>query len=81
MFSGNDPSLGLSSNEIIEKVKNKKFCLPIEKMSSSHKRADYIATLAIECLNEDKDKRPSIEEIISILKALSDEDILRDNLL
>lgn len=81
MFSGNDPSLGLSSNEIIEKVKNKKFCLPIEEMSSSHQRTNYIATLAIECLNEDKDKRPSIEEIISILKELPDEDILRDNLL
>ena len=50
-------------------------------MSSFHLRTNYIATLAIECLNEDKDKRPSIEEIISILKALSDEDILRDNLL
>ena len=81
MFSGNDPSLGLSSDEIIEKVKNKKFCLPIEEMSSFHQRTNYIATLAIECLNEDKDKRPSIEEIISILKALSDEDILKNNLL
>lgn len=63
LFSNQYPSNGLTSYEIINKIKKNDFVLPIEAMSSSHKRSNDLVILHISCKSQDKNTRPTIYQL------------------
>ena len=63
LFSNQYPSNGLTSYEIINKIKKNDFVLPIEAMSSSHQRSNDLAILYISCKSQDKNTRPTIYQL------------------
>ena len=63
LFSNQYPSNGLTSFEIINKIKKNDFFLPIEAMSSSHQRSNNLVILHFSCLSQNRKKRPTINQL------------------
>ena len=63
LFSNQYPSNGLTSFEIINKIKKNDFVLPIEAMSSSHQRSNNLVILHFSCLSQNRKNRPTINQL------------------